>query len=280
MKNQKVLFFDIDGTLLSEKTGVIPESAKAALREARSNGHLVFINSGRTYCNLVDIRREIDADGYLCGCGTHVVAGDQVIYHYSLPHEVGCRMKQDILECGLDGVLEGAEGCYMREEESRFAQVEKLRRDLGAAGVLSSRTWDDGEYEFDKCFLVSDSGSDCGDFFARIETFMDIIDRGDGYYECVPKGHSKATAIEQVLKHYGILLEDAYVFGDSSNDLSMFEYADNCVAMGDHSPVLDPHTTFVTKRVEEDGIAYAMEQLGIIGSANNHSRSNERKESC
>ncbi len=271
MKNQKVLFFDVDGTLLSEKTGEIPESAKAALQEARSNGHLIFINSGRTYCNLAGIRNEIDADGYLCGCGTHVVAGDQVIYRYSLPKEAGSRMKQDIVECGLDGVLEGAEGCYMRGEESRFPQVEELRRDLGAAGILSSRTWDDGGFEFDKCFLASDSDSSCGELFERMEAYMDVIDRGDGYYECVPKGHSKATAIELVLKHYDIPLESAYVFGDSSNDLSMFEYAGNCVVMGEHSPVLDPYATFVTRSVEEDGIAYAMEQLGIIRGASRES---------
>ena len=45
----KALFFDIDGTLLSEKTGEVPESAKQAVKEARSKGHLVFINTGRVY---------------------------------------------------------------------------------------------------------------------------------------------------------------------------------------------------------------------------------------
>ena len=44
----------------------------------------------------------------------------------------------------------------------------------------------------------------------------------------------------------------------------MFRYARNCVLMGDHSPVLEPYATFVTKTVEEDGIAYAMKELGII----------------
>ena len=44
----------------------------------------------------------------------------------------------------------------------------------------------------------------------------------------------------------------------------MFEYASNCVVMEKHSPELDPFATFVTRSVEEDGIAYAMEQLGIV----------------
>ncbi len=39
MKNRKALFFDVDGTLLPEGTRQIPESARNALKEARSNGH-------------------------------------------------------------------------------------------------------------------------------------------------------------------------------------------------------------------------------------------------
>ena len=46
--NKKALFFDIDGTILSEVTGKIPESASAALQKAHDLGHLLFINTGRT----------------------------------------------------------------------------------------------------------------------------------------------------------------------------------------------------------------------------------------
>ena len=74
----------------------------------------------------------------------------------------------------------------------------------------------------------------------------------------------KTAVPKNFLDECGISLEDAYVFGDSSNDLSMFRYASNCVLMGHHSPVLEPYASFVTKTVEEDGIAYAMKELGII----------------
>ena len=263
MKNRKALFFDVDGTLLPEGTRQIPESARNALKEARSNGHLIFINSGRTYCNLDEVKRQIEADGYLCGCGTHIIAGDQVIYRYFIPHEEGVRLKRDIVEFGLDGVLEGAESCYMRSQPSRFPEIEGLRADLRENGALSPYNWDVDYYEYDKCYLASDCLSDCEGLFARMNR-MDIIDRGGGFYECVPSGHSKATAIERVLEYYGLPLEAAYVFRDSSNDLAMFEYASNCVVMEKHSPELDPFATFVTRSVEEDGIAYAMEQLGIV----------------
>ena len=105
----KALFFDIDGTLLSEKTRQIPESAKEALKEARRRGHLVFINTGRVYCHLSQIRSEVEADGFLCGCGTCVVVQDQILYRHAIPYERGLQMKRDIDACGLDGILEGTD---------------------------------------------------------------------------------------------------------------------------------------------------------------------------
>lgn len=35
MKDRKLLFFDIDGTLLSEKTHTVPQSAKEALKKPK-----------------------------------------------------------------------------------------------------------------------------------------------------------------------------------------------------------------------------------------------------
>ena len=109
---RKALFFDIDGTLLTEDTHELPESAWRALERARDLGHLVFINTGRTYGNLGNLKELLPADGWLCGCGTYILSEGRELYHYSIPHEQGIRLKRDIEECGLDGILEGLEGCY------------------------------------------------------------------------------------------------------------------------------------------------------------------------
>ena len=44
MKNntRKLLFFDIDGTLLTPYPWKVPDSTRQALKEARANGHLPF----------------------------------------------------------------------------------------------------------------------------------------------------------------------------------------------------------------------------------------------
>ena len=45
--SRKIAFFDIDGTLTSEIDGSVPADAASAIRQARNNGHLMFINTGR-----------------------------------------------------------------------------------------------------------------------------------------------------------------------------------------------------------------------------------------
>ena len=93
---------------------------------------------------------------------------------------------------------------------------------------------------------------------------MEAMDRGGGAWEIIQKGYSKATACRFILDRFGFTLDEAYVFGDSSNDLAMFEFADHAVAMGYHDPVLDPHAEYVTAEVEQDGIARALEHYGLI----------------
>ena len=261
---RKALFFDIDGTLLSEVTHTVPESAKLALKKAREKGHLVFINSGRTYCLIGPIKDLVEADGYCCGCGTRVIAEDEVIFSATIDHQTGLKIKKDIVTYNLDGVLEGTESCYFQKEHSRIPRMEQLRASVTAGGNASPYTWDEDCYDFDKFCVLADEESDITGFSRALGLGFDIINRGGGFYECVPAGYSKATAIDIVLKHYGIPLENAYVFGDSTNDLSMFEYAKNCVLMGHHNVELEPYVTFFTKNVEEDGIEYAMKKLGLI----------------
>ena len=43
MNNKKILFFDIDGTLLTPHPFKVPESTKLALTKAHENGHFLFI---------------------------------------------------------------------------------------------------------------------------------------------------------------------------------------------------------------------------------------------
>lgn len=260
--SEKALFFDIDGTLLSEVTKTVPESTTQALRQARENGHRVFVNTGRSYSELGAIKDMIAADGWLCGCGTYVEAEGEELYHRIMSPEQAELIKRAIVDSNMDGVLEGKEGCYLPDETSRFEQGMHIRKGIHFA--IRSMDWFQDCGEFDKFCVLADEQSDRAGFFRKLGLDIDVIDRGRGFYECVPAGHSKATAIDVVLEHYRLELKDAYVFGDSTNDLSMFEHVPNAVLMGKHDKELEPFASFTTKTVEQDGIWYAMNRLGLL----------------
>ncbi len=261
---KSVLFFDIDGTLLSEKTKVIPESAIRALDTAKKAGHLLFINTGRTVCSIPAELRRFPFDGYLCGCGTHLFFHDEELLAHSLPKERGRAIIDKLFECNLGGIAEGPEDVYFPSRISRFDPLESSRRYFRERGMGIECPIERNEFIYDKLFVYADEKSDLKKFLDFIDEDMEAMDRGENAYEVIQKGYSKATACEFMLDRLGMTKDQAYVFGDSSNDLAMFEFAVHAVAMGVHDRILDPYTEFVTKAVEEDGIAYAMEHYGLI----------------
>ena len=58
--------------------------------------------------------------------------------------------------------------------------------------------------------------------------------------------------------------EDTIGFGDSANDVSMLACVNTSVAMGSGNPILFDKVTLVTDCVMEDGIAHAIEKLGLL----------------
>ena len=104
--NRKLLFFDIDKTLLTPYPWTVPDSAKQALKEARNNGHLLFINSGRTYTMIPEIIKEMGFDGYVCGCGSQIYMNEELLFSSSIPNPL-CRKTTELLrECRIPAFFE------------------------------------------------------------------------------------------------------------------------------------------------------------------------------
>lgn len=259
-----VLFFDIDGTLLSEITGKIPESAIDALWAAEKAGHLLFINTGRTACSLPPELYSLPFSGFLCGCGTHITCGDQVLLSHPMTSDRGKEIIDKIRSCNLGGIAEGTEDVYFPSFVSRFDKLESTRRYFRERGIGIERFLDSGNIEYDKLLVYSDEQSDLQSFLSFVEKDMEAMDRGGGIYEVIQKDYSKATACSFILEEFGIARDHAYVFGDSSNDLAMFQFAFHSVAMGCHDQVLDPFTEYVTRTVEDNGIEHALRHYGLI----------------
>ena len=165
----------------------------------------------------------------------------------------------------MEGVLEASDDLYFPKNISRFPEIEDIRQRMGKAWGLGCKKYiEDGGFIYDKMFLLSDQTSDVVKFIEEVSDNLAVIDRRHGSYECIQKQYTKATGIEYMRKYLGYDMDQIYVFGDSSNDLAMFEYAAHTVAMKNHDSVLEPYTEYVTDSVMNDGIEKAMKHYQLI----------------
>ena len=84
----KALFFDIDGTLVSFKTHLIPTSTIEALEAAKAKGIQIFIATGRPRViinNLAPLQNRKLIDGYITMNGAYCFVNDTVIYKSPIP---------------------------------------------------------------------------------------------------------------------------------------------------------------------------------------------------
>ena len=259
----KIIFFDIDGTLIWDKSQLMSESTKEAIRIARANGNICMINTGRTKILVgEEITGQVEFDGFLLGCGTMVLYHDQVLMHQTFPDELSAKIMDGLKKHGIDVVLEGSDGLYCespeRMETKAFGQF--------VQGLDASRRLPYGQAvgKFDKFYCYVEDQSRMDAFQAEFNEVLDFIDRDGGFYEVLPKGASKATGIDFIAKHLGLSLEDTVAIGDSSNDFPMLEHAKISIAMGNAIQAVKDMATYVTTDVKEDGIWNALKWLGVL----------------
>ena len=152
----KVIFFDIDGTLIAGHREM-PRSAVEAIRRAQENGHLCLVNTGRTAPIVLDwLPALAPFDGYLCGCGTQVFFHGRELMHHGLTKEQTIHVIEGLEKHKIDAILEGATNDYHNELERMHTNT--LREYV--TRHYSERHW--GNYEdavgsFDKFYCYADA---------------------------------------------------------------------------------------------------------------------------
>ena len=157
---RKALFFDIDGTLLTDEKKELPESAKNAIEAARRAGHLVFINSGRARCLMQEIEGRAAVDGYLCGCGTYIEIHGKTVFHHLISAKRRMELQRAVGACRLDGILEGTNGCVIQAGPGRMPEVERVVNLMDREGCFREAGWNRELTSFDKFCVLADQNSD------------------------------------------------------------------------------------------------------------------------
>ena len=260
-----MIFLDIDGTIITQDLRhYLPPSTVEAIKKARANGHLVFVNTGRVHANIEDIIRNIGFDGFVCGCGTGIYYENEIIFRNKLEKSLCREIALLCRECNVFAIFEEDGFTTVDSMVTPNEYGREILKYFELMGQGIRKSIDTEEFVFDKFAMWYNEDSNFNKLYDRLIKDFDYIDRGLQMAEIVPKGYSKATGIQFLCEYFHIPLENCYAVGDSSNDLSMLSYVPNSIAMGNSSEEVFPVVSFVTKDIEEDGIQYAFSHYGII----------------
>ncbi len=256
----KAVFFDIDGTLLSHETNLVPVSAVRALEELRARGILTFAATGRHIEVLEQLEplRELKLDGAITLNGQYCTDFHKILYHCPI-HPADIRTLLAFLEAHpYPCIFVEQSGMYINFHNRRVEEVQAaIHSPLPRIGDLNHGLTNP---VYQVCLYMNDE---------ELATLPELphvrLTRwNQGGVDVIPVGGGKATGIENVLAHYGISKEETLAFGDGENDVDMFRAVGTAIAMGNACAPAKAAAHIVTESVDEDGILNALVRLGVL----------------
>lgn len=273
---KKAIFLDLDGTFWDRE--VVPDSAWAAVKEARKNGHLIFVNTGRRANDLPQFLWEASFDGYCLASGMDLYRGREHLRFFSVPAQLTLKMVNYLKEHGYGYTIETLTATYESEGFARrrneyFRQqgrkvkgihrpIEEFKEEMldQVVKVCFNHDHSNGLRE-----AAKEIGFDILEYRHRFNPNGDdsTLYRGELTWNV----HNKANAMETILSAMNIDRTQYIVvaIGDAENDIPMLEAADLSICMGHATKDVEAVCDFKTTDFDEDGIWKAFEKIHVIG---------------
>lgn len=275
----KIIFLDVDGTLVDYENR-LPKSAVEAVRQARENGHRVYISTGRSKAEVYQELWDIGLDGMIGGNGSYVEDNGNVVMHTMISKEQCKRVIGWLHERGLEFYLESNNGLFASEnfEEKGKPVIQEYSRRKGkdhTSEITVKSAFPDmifgGELYRDDLNKISFILDSYKDYLDAKEAFPDLEagtwgGKGETalFGDLGVKNINKANAIENLLKYLNADISDTIAFGDARVDIPMLEYCAYGVAMGNGGAEIKEAADYITDDVENDGLWKAFKKLLLI----------------
>lgn len=256
----KVVFFDIDGTLLSQQTNQVPASARAAVRALRQQGIRVVIATGRHPIELGGAGLgDLEFDGFAAANGQMCLDEQGMLFAgYPIPSH-GVQALVDLAE--RDEMLIwffGEQDSYVyRKDADLFAMSAQV------GGIVPQVRRYAGETVYQAVAFVGEKDEPA---LARRLPGCRLQRWGSEGVDIIAHDGGKVEGMKAFLRRFGCTREECMAFGDQHNDLDMLRFAGVGVAMGNGTPQVKAAADYVTRSVDEDGVAYALQQLGVLSA--------------
>ena len=268
---KRLLFLDLDGTLLNDAKQITPLN-REALNTALQRGHAVIIATGRPLKSTMEQARKLGLDRPGCysisynGALIYDWGQNTQVYKRTLPIPAVLRLFAQAKKMGVHlqtydtwDVL--VEPDCDDEEVHRYCQV--IRMDYRVVEDMTTALTEEPV----KCLAINYNEKSgllafCAWIKENLSEEVDCFFSCDQYLEIVPKGMNKGDAVIRLCDMLQVDVADSVAAGDAANDLAMIRAAGIGVAMCNGMDEVKAAAQYITKNDNNhDGIAEVVEQF-------------------
>ena len=255
---KKYFFFDIDGTIAIGMPKYIPESTEYALNKLKEKGHFISVATGRLYTMTKPFCDQFGISNMVTDGGFGTVLNGQVDIK-----PLDRQMMIDIVDVFEEKNIPWA--ICMADERVWHTRTKKFYDIMEKDKMNYMDTVIDPNLDIRKVKDIF-KGFACinPEEEARLEALKNVTYTRyrPGYIVIEPD--DKSLGIRKIMDLMGIEDQDVVVFGDNTNDITMFRPEWTSIAMGNAVEELKKIADFVTKDADDGGIEYACRHFGWI----------------
>lgn len=262
----KILFTDLDGTLLNKESKVSARTKKF-LDEFTGAGNKLVLSSGRPLDSILEVKEKsgLDYGGVviIASNGTQIYDCDSktAILEKRMPLSYVSYLQSQARECGLHihTYTDDAIVCDSEDEEVIY-----YRRRIHLPLIIADDYASVLEKGPLKMLAIDLKDHDrltgfCDAIADWAEDKIRYIFSNDYYLELFVRDAGKGNAVRYVYEHFGVSRNDTYAAGDAQNDISMIEAAGCGIAMQNATDIVKNAADVITpKDNDNDGLAEFM----------------------
>ncbi|WP_071394025.1 HAD family hydrolase [Bacillus tuaregi] len=258
----KVLFLDIDGTILKQDH-TYTESTKDAIFQVLEQGVEVFIATGRPLHEVKELAKELHIQSYIGQNGALAIYQDRTLVEEPMERH----LVEKFLKIAKDN---NHELILFTNEKNYLTSLDhpKVRQFLQSFQMNHNNlfTEDVIEHILGLTVLnVSDaSQTSLYNFDENIRLSQVNIEGNQHAFDVIRTNVNKGEAVKKLLQHLQIPKEQAIAFGDGMNDKEMLQAVGESFAMENATPALFPYAKNKTTSVNDSGIYNGLKKLGVI----------------
>ena len=247
-QNIRIVFFDIDGTLLKMGETEMTPLMKQTLHLLQKNHIKICLATGRGMMAIPDFHG-IEFDAVLAFNGSYCIADNQVILKHPLPETDVHRIIENAAEAGRPVSIATAKEMVANGRDQDLEDYYAIaHEELVVSDKFEEYTQHDVYQMMLGCNMEERKHILDGTQHAKLAAWWDRA------VDVIPLEGGKGAAIEQVLDYYHFTKEESVAFGDGANDIDMFQAVGTGIAMGNASEEVKAMADEVCGSVQEDGI--------------------------